>query len=170
MNKLVVPVVLMVGGMATLMGVAISEGGVPEVKVAAVYAPDGSLAWGERELKVHGLLAGIESAQRPLRFTLKDEDHPERVMTVVADLNRPDTFQVDYDVSVVGHCDVVAGVFRANKIFTKCPSKYEADEKAGIGSRTAKKADEAKKALEAKKADEGGLPAPTGPTEFGSAK
>ncbi len=133
MNKLVVPVALIVAGLGTLMTVAIVQGGIPELQAGDLASKD----WGDRELKVHGLLASVESGQRPLRFTLKDKADATKLLTVVADVNKPDTFQLEYDVAVQGRYDSAAAVFHADKVFTKCPSKYEADEKAGIGSKKA---------------------------------
>lgn len=150
MNKLVIPVALIGIGLATLMTVAIVQGGVPELQVGGVAGGD----WKNRELKVHGLLASIERDQRPLRFTLKDKDDATKLMPVVAELNKPDTFQLEYDVAVQGRYDAAAGVFKAEKIFTKCPSKYEADEKKGIGS---------KKAYEKQQKEQGAAPAGSSP-------
>jgi cytochrome c-type biogenesis protein CcmE len=133
-GKLLVPIALLLAGVGTLVGVSIAQGGIPELQVrevaAAVQDEPG------KQVKVHGLLASIESEARPLRFTLKDKDDAGR--TVAVELNpkkgRPDTFQVEYDVAVVGAWDESAGVFRADQIFTKCPSKYEGLEKTGVGS------------------------------------
>lgn len=159
MNKLVIPVALIGVGLGTLMTVAIIQGGVPELQVSGVAGGN----WKNRELKVHGLLASVERDQRPLRFTLKDKDDPSKLLPVFAELNKPDTFQLEYDVAVQGRYDAAEGVFRAEKIFTKCPSKYEADEKKGIGSR---KAYEQQKAAQPK--EQGSAPAGTQPETAGA--
>ncbi len=123
--KLAIPVILIVLGLAGLIFMGIVQGGVPELQVTDVLegaAPD-------REVKVHGRLARIDSSLRPLRFAVADKEHPGKTIEVICDATRPDTFQLTYDVAVQGRYDADKGVFRADKVFTKCPSKYEAEDK-----------------------------------------
>jgi cytochrome c-type biogenesis protein CcmE len=133
MRKLAVPVVLILLGVATLLALSISAGGIPEIQARELA----SGAFDGREVKVHGLLHAIQSDQRPLRFQVRDKDDPTAVIDVVADETRPDTFQVTYDVAVQGRWHADRRSFEAEKVFTKCPSKYEEVGGAGIGSEEA---------------------------------
>jgi cytochrome c-type biogenesis protein CcmE len=92
--------------------------------LAATALPD-------RKVKVHGIIERIESEKRPLRFTIRDKANADQKVPVFCDRSRPDTFQVDYDVAVEGKLDAASGEFKADQIYTKCPSKYEAEEKYG---------------------------------------
>lgn len=131
MNKLAVPLALIALGFVGLMTVGILEGGIPEIQVRDVRTE----AYAGKVVKVHGLLDKIESRDRPLRFTVRDKDRPDIVLPVYADKTRPDTFQETYDVAVEGRWDDAQQRFIADKIMTKCPSKYEAEAKEGIGSK-----------------------------------
>jgi cytochrome c-type biogenesis protein CcmE len=135
--KLAIPMVLIGLGLVGLLVMGLVVGGVPELQVHQVLAGE----YPDREVKVHGMILSIESEERPLRFTMHDREDRTSLLQVVADVSRPDTFQVTYDVAVLGHHDATAGVFRANKVFTKCPSKYEAeDEQAPYGDHAAPQA------------------------------
>lgn len=129
MGKLLVPGILIGLGITGLVTVGILEGGIPELQVRdAASAPPG------KQVKLHGLLASVEHDGRPLRFTLKDKEQPDRLVSVTYPRGKPDTFQVNYDVAVLGVYDKATNTVAADQIFTKCPSKYEALEGEGIGS------------------------------------
>lgn len=130
MKKLALPVVLILLGVATLLALSISAGGIPEIQARDLA----SGTFDGREVKVHGLLHAIQSDQRPLRFQVRDKDDESAVIDVVADETRPDTFQVSYDVAVQGRWHAAERRFEADKVFTKCPSKYEAAGEEGIGN------------------------------------
>ncbi len=125
--RLAVPFLLIFGGLAGLVAMGVAQGGVPEAQVHQIVAGE----FPDREVKVHGFLAAIESAERPLRFSVVDKENPELRIPVVCDRTRPDTFQETYDVAVQGRWDPEAKHFVADQIFSKCPSKYEAESKAG---------------------------------------
>ena len=127
MKKLIVPVALILLGLVGLIVMGIVQGGVPELQVAQLLEAPG--AHGERAVKVHGHILRIDSADRPLRFAVADKADPTKVMEVWSDSTRPDTFQETYDVAVQGVWSEKRGRFEADMIFTKCPSKYEADDK-----------------------------------------
>ena len=128
--KVVIPFVLIFSGLAALIAMGVTQGGVPELQVEQVLAGE----YPDREVKVHGFLEEIESAERPLRFKVRSKEQPDVVIDVVCDKTKPDTFQEDYDVAVQGHWVADEERFVAEQIFTKCPSKYEAEVKEGIGS------------------------------------
>ena len=130
MKKLALPVVLILLGVVTLLALSISAGGIPEIQARELRTG----AYDGREVKVHGLLHAIQSDQRPLRFQVRYKNDAGAVIDVLADETRPDTFQVSYDVAVQGRWNAAERRFEADKVFTKCPSKYEEAEKAGVGS------------------------------------
>ena len=130
MRKLAVPLVLIFLGLAALLVMGILDGGIPEIQAAEMKDPK----YHDGIVKVHGVLGKIESAERPLRFWVKDKTHPDVQFYVLADKTRPDTFQETYDVAVEGRWDAANNRFEADRILTKCPSKYEAESKDGIGS------------------------------------
>jgi len=125
-----IPLVLIAAGLVGLLAVGVLEGGVPEIQARELAGAQ----YRDQFVKVHGLLDSIESNERPLRFTIRDKERPDVKFEVIANKSRPDTFQENYDVSVEGRWDAATGRFEADKILTKCPSKYEAEAKDGIGS------------------------------------
>jgi cytochrome c-type biogenesis protein CcmE len=81
-----------------------------------------------RTVEVQGVwMKNRESKFENNKFTffMKDKDSTE--MKVVFDGAKPNNFEVAEGVVVKGK--VRDGVFEANEILTKCPSKYEAKEK-----------------------------------------
>ena len=131
--KIAVPATLIGIGLVALIVAGIIVGGIPEMQVAQLLTSDYEAS---RTLKVHGILADIESDQRPLKFTVADKADPEKKIKVECDRTRPDTFQVTYDVAVQGTYDADRGVFVAEQIYTKCPSKYEAEDRYKAGTET----------------------------------
>ena len=128
--KIAAPIVLILLALVGLIVMGVLQHGVPELQVSDVLKEE----FAGQEVKVHGLLEKIESAERPLRFTVRDKVEPSIVIEVYADRTRPDTFQETYDVAVLGRYDKEAGHFEADQIFTKCPSKYEAEDKLKYGT------------------------------------
>jgi cytochrome c-type biogenesis protein CcmE len=61
-----------------------------------------------------------EAAERTLRFTIVDE---EVSLPVFYQGTVPDSFKVGNDVVIEGHLDS-SGVFQADTLMPKCPSKY----------------------------------------------
>ena len=64
-----------------------------------------------------------ESAGRLIRFTISDSDSGQSIPVVYRGV-APDTFKADSDVVVEGSLGS-DGIFQAQTIMTKCPSKYE---------------------------------------------
>ncbi len=126
---------LIAAGLAGLVTAGIVYGGVPELQVRELVADPPREG---RVVKVHGILHEVRSEGRPLRFVVRDKADASRTMDVVSDRSRPDTFQPTYDIAVVGTYDTGRGLFVADQIFTKCPSKYEGEAKAGMGAPGAK--------------------------------
>lgn len=143
MKKLAVPLTLIVVGFGALLTLGLLEGGMPEIQAREL----GRAEYAGQTVRMHGILHRIESGDRPLRFLIRDKEQPDVLVPVYADKTRPDTFQESYDIAVDGAWDETRQYFVARSIMTKCPSKYEAEAKQGIGSR--EEYDRRKKALEA---------------------
>jgi len=69
----------------------------------------------------------LETAQGALgvAFTLVDKDNAARTIRVNYKGAVPDTFKPGVEVIVEGGVDPATGVFGANTLMTKCPSKYQ---------------------------------------------
>ena len=128
--KVVVPFLLILAGLVGLIAMGVTQGGIPELQVSELRAGE----FDGRVVKVHGFLKSIESTTRPLRFTVRDKVDPTIVISVTCDKTKPDTFQEEYDVAVEGVWDAKTASFEAEHIYTKCPSKYEAEAKEGLGA------------------------------------
>ena len=118
--KLLVPFVLIAGGLIALVTMGIVQGGIPEIQVHELLSGD----YSGRKVKVHGKIARIEKETRPLVFEVCDKLDASKVIRVEVDDVRPDLFKVGNDVAVEGALD--GPLFNGTKIYTKCPSKYEA--------------------------------------------
>lgn len=85
----------------------------------------GSPIYGEN-VRVSGQVAPgsveQESAGRILRFTIADSEGKESLLVVYKGVV-PDTFKVDNEVVAEGYLNS-DGIFQANTILTKCPSRY----------------------------------------------
>lgn len=98
-------------------------------QVAAEKSPEKLL-----RLRVGGKVAGVTSytlePKIELQFTVQDPgkegvplDPSAVTIPVIYNSLKPDMFTVGRDVIIEG--SYVNGVFRANKLLTQCPSKYE---------------------------------------------
>ncbi len=121
--RVLIPGIIIFIGFAGLIGMAVATMGIPEVQVHQVRSAE----FANRELKVQGVISAIESEVRPLRFTVQDRERPTALLEVEIDDVRPDIFKVGNDVAVIGTYDSESGRLAGHKIFTKCPSKYEAE-------------------------------------------
>ncbi|MDL2267610.1 cytochrome c maturation protein CcmE [Desulfovibrio sp. OttesenSCG-928-G15] len=58
-------------------------------------------------------------------FLLEDKDHPQQTLSVVFEGAVPDTFKAGVEVIVEGSLDSGRAAFTAKTLMTKCPSKYQ---------------------------------------------
>jgi cytochrome c-type biogenesis protein CcmE len=121
----VIPFLLILAGLAGLIAMGVAQGGIPELQVSELKSGE----FADRIVKVHAMLASVESETRPLKFTISDKEDPALLIPVVYDATKPDTFTVGYELAVEGTWDETAGTFDAEHVYTKCPSKYEAESK-----------------------------------------
>lgn len=124
--RVVLPVIIILAALAGLIGMAVATMGIPEVQVHQMTTSE----FIGREVKVQGVIESIQSEVRPLRFTVRDKENPALTLEVEIDDVRPDIFEVNNDVAVVGSLAAPGERLSGTKIYTKCPSKYEAAEGA----------------------------------------
>jgi len=114
---------LFAGGLGFMVWSALSEGSMYHLNVAE------ALAMPSEKLKAARLFGvasdDIAKPQNGLGadFTLKDLDHPEKMIRVTYRGVLPDTFEKGSEVILEGRMD--GPVFHAKTLMTKCPSKYE---------------------------------------------
>lgn len=77
------------------------------------------------DVKIHGVLHKVYLATGPLDFEMRDKANPDQLLRVKIMSDPPDTFELDRDVSVIAHYVPETGMWEGDKIYTKCPSKYE---------------------------------------------
>lgn len=127
--KIWIPATLIFAGLAGLVTMGILQGGIPELPVRTLMAQTDEYA--DREIKLQGVLKAIHKDTRPLVFDICDRENADLVVSVEVDDLRPDQFKVTNDIAVLGVYDSKAGKMHGTKIYTKCPSKYEASEEGG---------------------------------------
>ena len=93
-------------------------GGTPSLRPSQLAGHDGRVAVAG---KVVGSPSGSARGPGGLRFTIRDVDGTASVPVVYRG-SVPDLFRTGRDVSVEG--SLRNGVFVADKLVTKCPSKY----------------------------------------------
>jgi len=81
------------------------------------------------QARLFGTVAGEDLALADgglgVRFALQDKDDPRKTLAVSYTGSVPDTFKPGVEVIVEGGMDTSRGVFNANTLMTKCPSKYQ---------------------------------------------
>jgi cytochrome c-type biogenesis protein CcmE len=118
--------VLFLGGLGWLIFSGLGENSVYFLNVGEALAmKPGELAQARLFGSVSG--DGLTMAQGGLgvRFALQDKDDPSKVMAVAYSGAVPDTFKPGVEVIVEGGMDASQGVFKASTLMTKCPSKYQ---------------------------------------------
>ncbi len=120
--KIWIPATVIFLSVVGLMAMGLKYGAIPELHVSQVLA-------GERpaeQVRVLGIIESIETEHRPLRFRIRDFKNPRSVLEVEVDDARPELYRLNTDVAVRGYFNAPKGVLEGDKIYTKCPSKYEA--------------------------------------------
>lgn len=117
---------LFLGGVGYLAWSGLSEGGVYFLNVAEAHAatPDKLKA-----ARLFGTVAS-EGIVRPqdsagVDFRLEDKDNPALTMNVSYRGVVPDTFKPGAEVIVEGGMNAEGAMFSAKTLMTKCPSKYQ---------------------------------------------
>ncbi|MGE5507454.1 MAG: cytochrome c maturation protein CcmE [Chitinophagales bacterium] len=125
-TKVLLGVGLIVVALAALMGLALSRSQTYYVTLSELTAQPAARAG--QQLRVNGRLVGSSVTFDPekvmLKFQLRDG---QKTMPVVYNGVRPGNFEDNIEVLVEGQFK--DGVFVAENVLTKCPSKYEAKTK-----------------------------------------
>jgi cytochrome c-type biogenesis protein CcmE len=126
--KLITALVVVVGIIGVLIQTAITKASTYYITVNELFA-EGPAAVG-RETAVSGDIVGASVDWSPekslLQFKIRDAAG-SRELPVVFHGDRPDDFANDWPVIVFGKLNS-QGVFVADKLLIKCPSKYSAEE------------------------------------------
>lgn len=118
--------VLFLGGVGYLVATGVSKDSVYFLNVGEALATDSSHL---KQARLFGNVAaqGIEPMQPGpgVSFTLLDKDNPAKTMRVSYRGAVPDAFKVGAEVIVEGGIDSAGQTFTARTLITKCPSKYQ---------------------------------------------
>lgn len=122
----ILALLLFVGGLGALVASGLSENSVYFLNVSEALAmPAEKLTavrmFGqvdERDLSAHQGMPGVT-------FRLIDKEDPSQTLMVEYKGAVPDTFKPGVEVIVEGALDKSGGQFTASTLITKCPSKYE---------------------------------------------
>ena len=118
--------VLFLAGVGYLVASGVTKDSVYFLNVGEALATDASQL---KQARLFGNVAaeGIESAQPGpgVSFMLLDKETPGQTMRVSYRGAVPDTFKAGVEVIVEGGMDASTGVFTATTLITKCPSKYQ---------------------------------------------
>ncbi|GFK94276.1 Cytochrome c-type biogenesis protein CcmE [Fundidesulfovibrio magnetotacticus] len=117
---------LFLGGLGWLVYSGLDEGSVYFLNVSEALAMKPEQLG---QARLFGTVAeqGVEPAVGGLgvRFTLVDKDDPAKTIPVDYKGAVPDTFKPGVEVIVEGGVKSPGGVFGASTLMTKCPSKYQ---------------------------------------------
>ena len=124
--KFLVAGLLLVGVIVSLMVYGLTTAKAYWLTVDEVQ--EGSSTLLEKRLRVNGVVVdGSEhwnAEEVTLRFKIQDEDSPNGQLEIVYYEPRPDNFQRAASVIVEGEL-LPGGVFEADVLLLKCPSRYE---------------------------------------------
>ncbi|MBU1229002.1 MAG: cytochrome c maturation protein CcmE [Proteobacteria bacterium] len=118
--------VLFLGGVGYLVASGVTKDSVYFLNVGEALATDAAEL---RQARLFGHVAaeGIELLQPGpgVSFVLLDKENPAKTMRVSYRGAVPDTFKAGAEVIIEGGLDKAGGVFQASTLITKCPSKYQ---------------------------------------------
>jgi cytochrome c-type biogenesis protein CcmE len=126
--KLIVALVVVVAIIGVLIQTAITKASTYYITVDELFAEGASAV--DQQTAVSGDIVGSSVDWSPekslLKFTIKDSAG-SRALPVVFHGDKPDDFANDWPVIVFGKLNN-QGVFVADKLLIKCPSKYSSGE------------------------------------------
>lgn len=118
--------VLFLGGVGYLVGSGVTQNSVYFLNVGEALATESSSL---KQARLFGNVAaqGIEPVQPGpgVSFILLDKDNPGQTLRVTYRGAVPDAFKAGAEVIVEGGLDGAGKTFTASTLITKCPSKYE---------------------------------------------
>jgi len=115
--------IYLLGGVVVLAAVVL--GALAFVQALTPYVSIAEAKASGRSVQVHGFLKetlGYDAGGR-FRFVLVDEKGDE--MTVAYGKSRPANFDQATGFVVIGRYDAASGLFLAEQVLVKCPSKYQ---------------------------------------------
>ncbi|MEM7236176.1 MAG: cytochrome c maturation protein CcmE [Planctomycetota bacterium] len=122
--RLVVIALVFLGAIGVLVGVGIQANSTPVMRYAQL-AEVGST----REVIVDDArVVKIEQRFPSLKFTVAPEGHTGEPLQVVGEIAPPENFKDGGPVVIRGFFDPKKNEFRATKVTTKCPSRYNTKE------------------------------------------
>lgn len=126
--------ILFLGGLGYLVVSGLGENSSYFLNVSEAMAMEpGKL----HKVRLFGTVAadGLKSPEGGLgvKFKLEDKDNTAKTLWVDFKGAVPDTFKPGAEVIVEGGFDSASGVFGANTLMTKCPSKYEKQNREKTG-------------------------------------
>lgn len=127
MAKILIVSGIFVSALAVLVWVGVVEASIPVLKLSQLQSAEyegGTIRLDD------GHVAQIESLV-PLRFTIAAKNDPSLTLQVESDTSKPENFKVGIDVGLQGEYNREKRLFRAFKVSTRCPSRYEATKDAG---------------------------------------
>lgn len=118
--------VLFLGGVGYLVGTGVTKDSVYFLNVGEALATDKAQL---KQARLFGNVAaeGIEPMQPGpgISFTLLDKDNPGQTLRVSYRGAVPDAFKAGAEVIIEGGLDSAGKTFTATTLITKCPSKYQ---------------------------------------------
>jgi len=118
--------VLFLGGVGFLVGTGVTQDSVYFLNVGEALATDTAQL---KQARLFGNVAaeGIEPMQPGpgVSFTLLDKDNPGQTLRVSYRGAVPDAFKPGAEVIIEGGLDSTGTTFTASTLITKCPSKYQ---------------------------------------------
>ena len=127
MAKILIVSGIFVTALTVLVWVGIVEASIPVLKLSQLRSAEyegGTIRLDE------GQVAQIDSLA-PLRFTIATKNDPSSTLQVESDAPPPENLKVGIDVGLLGEYNREKQSFRASKVSTRCPSRYQASEDAG---------------------------------------
>lgn len=127
-----VALVLFLGGLGYLIFAGLGENSTYFLNVSEALAMQPSAL---TKARLFGTVSA-DDLTRPehalgVSFTLVDKDQPAKTIRVDFKGAVPDTFKPGAEVIVEGGVNPASGAFAANTLMTKCPSKYQKENRRG---------------------------------------
>jgi cytochrome c-type biogenesis protein CcmE len=122
MTKLLIVSGIFVTALTVLVWVGIVDASIPVLNLSQLDSPD----YAGGSVKVNeGKVKSIHS-KYPLRITVEARNDPSSILEVESTVSPPDNLIEGRDVGLMGEYSREKKLFRAYKVTTVCPSKYEA--------------------------------------------
>ncbi len=122
----IIAFVLFIGGLGGMVYSGLNEGSVYFLNVSEALAAQEKGQTEDNSMRLFGNVGSYtkNASGNSVEFVLIDPEMPEQTMTVVYSGIIPDTFDEGIEVILEGRL-VQKASFQAETLMTKCPSKYE---------------------------------------------